>query len=177
MDALDKDAEKRKRDLLAQLQGAGAGLSAEQQEQLMGQLEDNLAKIGEVLQRDEQDQEEALRRKLEARAARRRRLQDALKDKEKVVEEQREQLQAKKEEVEQQALEALEKAEAEIQREAAARAEALKEDLERAKIERLANFEDQLREASGADFGRVLDGYQEASKRVEQELERERLKQ
>jgi hypothetical protein len=39
-------------------------------------------------------------------------------------------------------------------------------------------FEDQLREAKNTkDFGKVLDSYQEASKRVDKELEKERMKQ
>ena len=45
-------------------------------------------------------------------------------------------------------------------------------------MEKLATYEDQLREAKNTkDFGKVLDGYQQASKRVDSELEKEKLKQ
>jgi hypothetical protein len=52
----------------------------------MAQLDENMGKIGSVLQRDEQDQEDMLRRKLEERANRRKKLQDKLKEQEKLVE-------------------------------------------------------------------------------------------
>lgn len=45
-------------------------------------------------------------------------------------------------------------------------------------MEKLAAFEDQLRDAKGAkDFGKVLDNYQQASKRVDTELEKEKVRQ
>lgn len=44
-------------------------------------------------------------------------------------------------------------------------------------MEKLASYEDQLRDAKNTkDFGKVLDGYTQASKRVDQELEKERSK-
>ncbi len=54
----------------------------------------------------------------------------------------------------------------------------MEEDLERAKMEKLATYEDQLREAKNSkDFGKVLDNFQQASKRVDNEIEKERAKQ
>jgi hypothetical protein len=50
--------------------------------------------------------------------------------------------------------------------------------LEVLKQDKLASFEDKLREAKdGKDFGKVLEGYQTASKRVDGELEKEAAKQ
>ena len=66
----------------------------------MNQLDNNLSKIGEVLQRDEQDQEDLLRRKLEERAKRRSKLHDKLKETEKALEEKKKQLEEKKDEIE-----------------------------------------------------------------------------
>jgi hypothetical protein len=66
----------------------------------MAQLDENMGKIGSVLQRDEQDQEDMLRRKLEERANRRKKLQDKLKEQEKLVEVKKQALDEKKEEIE-----------------------------------------------------------------------------
>jgi hypothetical protein len=50
--------------------------------------------------------------------------------------------------------------------------------LESLKQDKLASFEDKLREAKdGKDFGKVLEGYQAASKRVDGEMEKEAAKQ
>ncbi len=84
---MDKDADKKKRELLQRLQRNGVmQLSREEQERFMSELDDNLNKIGEVLQRDEQDQEDMLKNKLAERANRRRKMQDKLKEQEKIVE-------------------------------------------------------------------------------------------
>ena len=49
-------------------------MSKEDQERYLEQMDANLGKIEEVIQRDEQDQDEILRRKLEERKNRRRKL-------------------------------------------------------------------------------------------------------
>ncbi len=55
---------------------------------------------------------------------------------------------------------------------------AISENIEHMKQEKLAQFEDKLREAKdGKDFGKVLENYQTASKRVDGELEKEKAKQ
>jgi hypothetical protein len=52
------------------------------------------------------------------------------------------------------------------------------EQIEHLKMEKLSSFEDKLREAKDTkDFGKVLEGYQQASKRVDGELEKEAAKQ
>jgi hypothetical protein len=54
----------------------------------------------------------------------------------------------------------------------------LADHIEHLKMEKLASFEDKLREAKDTkDFGKVLEGYQSASKRVDSELEKEQAKQ
>jgi hypothetical protein len=56
LDDLDKDAEKRKKDMLMKMQRiSGMQMSREEQEKFMADLDDNLNKIGDILQRDEQD--------------------------------------------------------------------------------------------------------------------------
>jgi Asp-tRNA(Asn)/Glu-tRNA(Gln) amidotransferase C subunit len=101
LDDLDKDADKKKRELLQRLQRNGVmQLSREEQERFMSELDDNLNKIGEVLQRDEQDQEDMLRNKLAERANRRRKMQDKLKEQEKIVEQKQTVFNEKKQEVE-----------------------------------------------------------------------------
>lgn len=63
----------------------GANLSREDQEKFLSALDDNMNKMGEILQRDEQDQDDILKRKLAERANRRKKLQDKLKEQEKIV--------------------------------------------------------------------------------------------
>ena len=72
--------------MIAKMQRAGANLSPEDQQRFMASLDENLSKIGEILARDEQDQDDMLKRKLEDRMNRRRKLQDKLKEQEKAVE-------------------------------------------------------------------------------------------
>ncbi len=56
--------------------------------------------------------------------------------------------------------------------------QAIVEQIEHLKMEKLSSFEDKLREAKDTkDFGKVLEGYQQASKRVDGELEKEAAKQ
>ena len=63
-------------------------------------------------------------------------------------------------------------------REKAEKKRLMEEELERVKIEKLQHYEDLLKESKNSkDFGAVLDQYQQASKRVEAELEKERIKQ
>lgn len=104
LEKLDREADRRKRELIARLQRMGP-TSREEQEAIMSQMEDALAKIGDVLQRDEQDQEALLRRKLEERAGRRRKLQDKLAEQERKLEAKREVFEERREEVEQKASE------------------------------------------------------------------------
>lgn len=72
--------------MIAKMQRGGANLSPEDQQRFMASLDENLSKIGEILARDEQDQDDMLKRKLEDRMNRRRKLQDKLKEQEKAVE-------------------------------------------------------------------------------------------
>jgi hypothetical protein len=78
----------------------GGPMSMEEQDAIMNQLDDNLAKIDEVLQRDEADQDALLRRKLEERANRRKKMQDKLKQQEQFIEVKTKELEEKKEEIE-----------------------------------------------------------------------------
>jgi|LauGreDrversion4_2_1035121.scaffolds.fasta_scaffold64839_1 hypothetical protein len=78
----------------------GANLSREDQEKFLSALDDNMNKMGEILQRDEQDQDDILKRKLAERANRRKKLQDKLKEQEKIVEAKQAILNEKKAEVE-----------------------------------------------------------------------------
>jgi hypothetical protein len=65
-------------------------------------------------------------------------------------------------------VEELTKMQEELQREKVERKAELEDDLERKKMEKLSTYEDQLREAKNTrDFGKVLDGYTQASKRVD----------
>ena len=66
--------------MIAKMQRGGANLSPEDQQRFMASLDENLSKIGEILARDEQDQDDMLKRKLEDRMNRRRKLQDKLKE-------------------------------------------------------------------------------------------------
>ena len=73
--SLESDADKKKREMLQRLrQIGGAPMSKEDQERYLEQMDANLGKIEEVIQRDEQDQDDILRRKLEERKNRRRKL-------------------------------------------------------------------------------------------------------
>jgi hypothetical protein len=89
----------------------GANLSREDQEKFLSALDDNMNKMGEILQRDEQDQDDILKRKLAERANRRKKLQDKLKEQEKIVESKQVILNEKKTEEEHHAQEQLNKLE------------------------------------------------------------------
>ena len=82
-----------------------------------------------------------------------------------------------KEDIEQKAQDELVKLEDDIAIERKDREASIEEVLKRSKLDRLSSFEDALKDAKSKDFGKVLDGYQEASKRVDNELDKERLKQ
>lgn len=87
VDDMLQDADKKKRELLSKFQRQnGANLSREDQEKFLSALDDNMNKMGEILQRDEQDQDDILKRKLAERANRRKKLQDKLKEQEKIIE-------------------------------------------------------------------------------------------
>jgi hypothetical protein len=89
-------------------------MSKEDQDRYLQEMDQNLSKIDDVLQRDEQDQDEALRRKLEERKNRRRKLQDKLSAQEKTVGTEIKDLEERKQEIEAQALAAAQKAEDEL---------------------------------------------------------------
>ena len=95
-------------------QTAGLPMSKEDQDRYLQEMDQNLSKIDDVLQRDEQDQDEALRRKLEERKNRRRKLQDKLSAQEKTVGTEIKDLEERKQEIEAQALAAAQKAEDEL---------------------------------------------------------------
>ena len=174
-----QDADKKKRELLSKFQRQnGANLSREDQEKFLSELDDNMNKMGEILQRDEQDQDDILKRKLAERANRRKKLQDKLKEQEKVIESKQGTLNEKRTEVESHAQDLLNKLEDDLNKEKKEGELAINDHIEALKQEKLASFEDKLREArDGKDFGKVLEGYQAASKRVDGELEKEAAKQ
>ena len=113
LDKLDRDADRKKRELLARLQRLGSA-SREEQEGMMAQMEDALVRIGDMLQRDEQDQDALLKRKLEERANRRKKLQEKLAEQEKKLEMKKEVFEDRKEEIEQRAQEQIAKLEEEL---------------------------------------------------------------
>ena len=92
-------------------------MSKEDQERYLESMDGNLAKIEEVLQRDEKDQDEILRRKLEERRNRRKNIMLKIGDTEKVVEDKKKAFEEKKQEVEAKYMSDIEKLEGEIQKE------------------------------------------------------------
>jgi DNA anti-recombination protein RmuC len=115
---------------------------------------------------------------LAERANRRKKLQDKLKEQEKVIESKQVTLNEKRAEVESHAQDLLNKLEDDLNKEKKEGELAINDHIEALKQEKLASFEDKLREArDGKDFGKVLEGYQAASKRVDGELEKEAAKQ
>lgn len=99
--SLESEADKKKREMLKRLrQIGGVSMSAEDQERYLEQMDANLGKIEEVIQRDEQDQDDILRRKLEERKNRRKKLQEKVTEQEKSVEEKKKGFEEKKLEIE-----------------------------------------------------------------------------
>ncbi len=83
-----------------------------------------------------------------------------------------------KKEVENKYVEELAAFEVELAKEKKQREEALEDDLDKIKRDKLEAYEDHLRDAKNSkEFGRVLDDFQKANKRIDDELEKERLKQ
>ena len=141
-------------------QTAGLPMSKEDQDRYLQEMDQNLSKIDDVLQRDEQDQDEALRRKLEERKNRRRKLQDKLSAQEKTVGTEIKDLEERKQEIEAQALAAAQKAEDELALMKKQGEAQIEEEIENKKREKLEGFEDKLREAKNTkEFGRVLDNF------------------
>jgi len=135
-------------------------MSKEDQDRYLQEMDQNLSKIDDVLQRDEQDQDEALRRKLEERKNRRRKLQDKLSAQEKTVGTEIKDLEERKQEIEAQALAAAQKAEDELALMKKQGEAQIEEEIENKKREKLEGFEDKLREAKNTkEFGRVLDNF------------------
>ena len=100
-------------------------------------MDGNLARIEEVLQREERDQDEVLRRKLEERKNRRKNILGKISETEKVVEEKKRGMEEKKQEVEAKFIEDLASLENELHKEKQQREAALEEDLDRIKREKL----------------------------------------
>ena len=146
--SLESDADKKKREMLQRLrQIGGAPMSKEDQERYLEQMDANLGKIEEVIQRDEQDQDDILRRKLEERKNRRRKLQDKVAEQEKSVEEKKKGFEERKLEVESKFIDDLAAMEGELAKEKKDRQDGLEEDLDKIKRDKLEAFEDHLRDA------------------------------
>lgn len=89
----------RKRDLMDKMKRMGVTLSAEEQEQMLAQFDQNLGKIGLALEQDEEYQSELLRKKLEERKNRRQKLLDKAQEAEKEIETKQKIFNEKKEQV------------------------------------------------------------------------------
>ncbi|CDW74865.1 cast multi-domain protein [Stylonychia lemnae] len=172
------DLDRRKQDMLDKMEKLGVNLSKEDRERMMEQFDSNLGKIGSILEDDEAYQQDLLRRKLEERKNRRKKLQDKLQDQEKILHKKNEEFKQQQEEVESHCQDLNIQLDAEIAQERIQKKLALDDDIERAKIDKLQNFEDLLKESKNQkDFSNILDQYQDARKKVESELEKEKQKQ
>eukprot|EP00347_Sterkiella_histriomuscorum_P016022 403354791 len=178
LEHFEKDMDRRKQDMLDRMQKMGVTLTVEEQNAMMQQFDDNLGRIGGLLEEDDGYQQDMLKRKIEERKNRRRKLQENLSDQEKALQKKQEAFNDQKNEIEQEAKDQNAQLDAEILQERIVKKQGIQEDLEKLKMEKLLDYEDKLKESKNTkDFGKVLDEYQDASKRVDQELEKEKKKQ
>lgn len=144
---------------------------------MLEEFNGSMGKIGDMMASDDARQKELLRLKLEARKNRRQKLLEQLKKAEANVDGQEKDLKAKRVDIlngvqnEYQVLQ--EELEAQEDRDKKAN----EEDLARLKQEKLQAFEDNLKGADSRDFNKCLEDFQNAQKRVDNELLKERAKQ
>lgn len=147
------------------------GASGEEVEGLIGELQDKIQNVEDMMLQDEKRQAELLARRLDARRQKRKKLAEKLNEVESKLRNNEQEKQEKMDEVVQEIQDELKEDLAQYEAEGELQKEELKEHFEVQKRDKLAEFEEKLKNArTDKNFQTVLEDYQNAKKEVEKQL-------